>query len=66
MSQDPDDLAARARRRKLRAALDDLAPDPVAVSDRDSDATGRGREEPAEGGRSKEELERERPPHHGG
>lgn len=67
MSAQPKDPTDEARRRRLRAALDDLAPDPLAVSDRSESADGSDTDkEPLRGGLSEEALRRERPPHHGG
>ena len=67
MSADPEDPSEQARRRRLRAALDDLAPDPLEVSDRQEAGDRAGEmKAPSTGGMAEEDLRRERPPHHGG
>ena len=71
MSEGPDDQAAQTRRRRLREALDEMAPDPVTVADRSdagdsTDGGGTGAKAAHPGGLSEEDLRREVPPHHGG
>lgn len=67
MSEDSDEHAAQRRRRRLREALDDYAPDPLTVADQGGDAASStpGRGSPESKGLSEEDLKREVPPHHG-
>lgn len=63
---DPDENAAQSRRRRLRAALDALAPDPVQVADRDDSSADTARDPAPNGpGLAEDDLLREVPPHHG-
>lgn len=68
MSDDTDERTAQIRRNKLRAALDDYAPDPLSVADQGRDAaagSATGATSTSKG-LPEEDLRREVPPHHGG
>lgn len=54
------------KRRRLRAALDQMAPEPGSIADRGDESTSGGAPSERGGGLPAEDLERERPPHHGG